>query len=93
MVLDSDPPPDLMSDIGGESEDDLAELDVALIEDAVVFATDWTAETIIGQLRKGTIFLDPSFQRRDAWSTQRKSKFIESIIWDYQSHSLSWPKA
>lgn len=48
--------------------------------EAAIAASDWTAETIIGQLRKGSIFLDPSFQRREAWKVDRKSQFIESLI-------------
>jgi Protein of unknown function DUF262 len=48
--------------------------------DAVLHATDWTTETIISQLKRGTILLNPSFQRRDAWTRIQKSKFIESLI-------------
>ncbi len=48
--------------------------------DAVVTATDWTVETLISQLKKGNIKLDPSFQRRDAWTAKRKSEFIESLF-------------
>ena len=48
--------------------------------DAVVFSADWTVETILSQLRKGNIQLNPNFQRREAWSTGRKSKFIETVI-------------
>lgn len=48
--------------------------------DAVVTATDWTVETIISQLKKRNIKLDPSFQRRDAWTLKRKSEFIESLF-------------
>jgi hypothetical protein len=47
---------------------------------AVVTDTDWTAETILSQLRKGNIQLNPRFQRRDAWDATRKSRFIESLI-------------
>lgn len=47
---------------------------------AVVHATDWTTETIISQLRRGNISLNPRFQRRDAWKVQQKSRFIESLI-------------
>ncbi|WP_103338034.1 DUF262 domain-containing protein [Amycolatopsis sp. CA-126428] len=47
---------------------------------AVVTDTDWTTETILSQLRRGNIQLDPRFQRRDAWTKSRKSKFIESLI-------------
>ena len=45
-----------------------------------VTGTDWTVETIINQIRKGNIQLDPSFQRRDAWNNKVKSKFIESLF-------------
>lgn len=48
--------------------------------DAVVTATDWTVETLISQLKKRNIKLDPSFQRRDAWTVKRKSEFIESLF-------------
>lgn len=65
---------------GAESEEDLGAVDPSLLGKAVVAGTDWTAETILSQLGKGNIILDPAFQRRDAWSPSRKSKFIESII-------------
>lgn len=48
--------------------------------DAVVTATDWTVETLLSQLKKRNIKLDPSFQRRDAWTLRRKSEFIESLF-------------
>jgi len=63
-----------------EGEDDLEKLDLQRLNEAVVAATDWTAETIIRQLDRGNINLNPAFQRRDAWTTSRKSKFIESLI-------------
>jgi len=47
---------------------------------AVVQGTDWTTETIVTQLRRKNIQLKPRFQRRDAWKTDRKSRFIESLI-------------
>lgn len=50
------------------------------VTQAVVTDTDWTAETILSQLRRGNIQLNPNFQRRDAWTPSRKSKFIESLI-------------
>jgi hypothetical protein len=40
---------------------------------------DWTVETLVSQMRKGRIDLDPSFQRRNAWLDNRKSQLIESI--------------
>lgn len=46
----------------------------------VVAATDWTTETLISQLRRNSINLNPRFQRRDAWNRGTKSRFIESLI-------------
>lgn len=66
--------------IGQENEEDLSELKKESFSQAVLWATDWTTETIISQLKKGNIELSPSFQRRDAWGTDRKSRFIESVI-------------
>ncbi|MFG2597798.1 DUF262 domain-containing protein [Streptomyces sp. NPDC048462] len=60
-----------------ESSDDVSSSDV---QRAVVTDTDWTTETILSQLRRGNIQLNPRFQRRDAWDKARKSKFIESLI-------------
>ncbi len=47
---------------------------------AVVYGTDWTTETLVGQIQKGSIVMNPRFQRRDAWDIGRKSRFIESLI-------------
>lgn len=63
-----------------EGEDDLVGLTPAVVAEAVVTGTDWTTETILNQLRRGTIDLDPSFQRREAWTDARKSAFVESIF-------------
>lgn len=45
-----------------------------------LWSTDWTTETIVSQLRRGNINLNPRFQRRNAWDRNRKSLFIESLI-------------
>jgi hypothetical protein len=63
-----------------EGEDDLDRPDLQKLNEAVVAASDWTAETIVRQMDRGNININPSFQRRDAWSAGRKSKFIESLI-------------
>jgi hypothetical protein len=42
--------------------------------------TDWTIETIVNQMKKNNIMLNPDFQRRDAWTPKTKSRFIESIF-------------
>jgi len=65
---------------GNETEEDLGTVDPAQFGRAIVSGTDWTADTIVSQLGKGNLDLDPTFQRRDAWTQARKSKFIESII-------------
>ena len=54
--------------------------DSSKFSDAVIWGTDWTTESIAGQLEKGNIDLSPSFQRRDAWSNPEKSKLIESLM-------------
>ncbi|TMP39871.1 DUF262 domain-containing protein [Pseudoalteromonas rubra] len=63
-----------------ETDDDIGALDQNIFSSAVVSANDWTTETLISQINKGNIKLNPDFQRRDAWDKKRKSKFIESLI-------------
>jgi len=48
--------------------------------DAVMHTADWTVGTLYSQLQRGTIDLDPGFQRRQAWDDVRKSRLIESLI-------------
>lgn len=67
-------------DVDGEEEDTAASVTSEEVTRAVVTDTDWTAETILSQLRRGNIQLNPRFQRRDAWNKPRKSRFIESLI-------------
>jgi len=62
-----------------ETEEELA-FDLSKNNQAVIWGTDWTTETIARQLEKGVIDLNPSFQRRDAWTDIEKSKLIESLI-------------
>lgn len=64
----------------GEGIEDLERLDPSTIAQSVLSGNDWTTETIIRQINKGNIILNPRFQRRDAWEPERKSKFIESLI-------------
>lgn len=63
-----------------ENEEDSTLVSPDLLDGVVVTDSDWTAETIINQLAKGNILLNPRFQRRDAWDDKRKSKFIESLL-------------
>lgn len=63
-----------------ETEEDIVDLDQSLFSSAVVSGNDWTTETLINQINKGNILLNPDFQRRDAWDKKRKSLFVESLI-------------
>ncbi len=65
---------------GFEEEDEIENITDYDYSNAVVFPTDWTTETIVNQISKGNIKLDPLFQRRDAWNSKLKSRFIESLI-------------
>jgi hypothetical protein len=68
-------------DDNGDEEPDATEAVTSEeVTRAVVTDTDWTTETILSQLRRGNIQLNPRFQRRDAWTKPRKSRFIESLI-------------
>ena len=61
--------------------EDAVEIDADVrLNPAVLHGTDWTTETIVSQLKRGNIVLNPSFQRRDAWTRQQKSRFVESLI-------------
>jgi hypothetical protein len=61
------------------SEEDVFADELEGFKSAVLHATDWTTETIVNQLKRGNIDMNPSFQRRDAWSIVQKSRFIESL--------------
>lgn len=63
-----------------ETDEDIGTLDQRSFSSAVVSGNDWTTETLLNQINKGNILLNPEFQRRDAWDKKRKSKFIESLI-------------
>lgn len=65
---------------GVEGEEDLDAVDVDIIHETVVAASDWTTQTILSQLDQGNIDINPAFQRRDAWRPARKSRFIESLV-------------
>lgn len=47
---------------------------------ATLWSTDWTAETLVSQMKRGNINLSPRYQRRMAWEPKRQSRFIESLI-------------
>ncbi len=59
---------------------EIGSIDPREVQSVVLNSTDWTTETILSQLRRGNIDLNPRFQRRDAWTLPKKGKFIESLI-------------
>lgn len=69
-------------EVSGNAEDELdfGSISTGEISAVAIATTDWTTETVLSQLTKRNIQLNPSFQRRDAWEPKRKSQFIESLI-------------
>jgi hypothetical protein len=63
-----------------EEEDDLPKEKMGNPAQSVLFNTDWTVSTIVQQIERGNIDMDPKFQRRAAWDNLRKSRLIESLI-------------
>lgn len=71
------------SDVNMDEQEDESDLNLSRLENlsqVVVTGTDWTTETILNQLKKGNIILDPKYQRRDAWNIKHKSRFVESLF-------------
>jgi hypothetical protein len=64
---------------GQEDESDVV-ADAKSFKQLMLWGTDWTVETILTQLKKGKIELNPRYQRRNAWDLNKKSKLIESLI-------------
>lgn len=82
MELLEDIEPEPLLPEQGETESDIETRDPAEF-DAAISSTDWTIETLLSQMRKGRIDLNPKFQRRNAWLDTRKSQLIESIMLRY----------
>lgn len=72
--IDDDPSDETLDDIHIRHQD---------VASTVLYNTDWTIETLLGQVDKRNIDLTPKFQRRDAWTVKRKSQFVESIILNF----------
>lgn len=71
---------DALVNFADDRDDDLdVEPSPARFQEAVLYGTDWTVRTILQQIEQGNIDLSPSFQRRDAWNSRNKSRFIESV--------------
>lgn len=63
-----------------EFSEAIEDLSTEGLKDIAVFSRDWTVETIVSQITKGNIDLNPKFQRRNVWTDAKKSAFIESLI-------------
>lgn len=57
-----------------------SEVEAKGIDSLVVYSRDWTVETILSQIEKDNIDLNPAFQRRNAWNDAKRSKLVESLI-------------
>jgi hypothetical protein len=74
---------DLVEEIPDEApEDEIRggdELSTSDLSDLLLYTLDWSVQSLLERI--GTTFdIDPTFQRRDAWSIDRKSLYIESLI-------------
>lgn len=71
-----------MNDIndGDWNEDIYADVKPTNLSAVSVASRDWTVETIVSQINKGNIDLNPKFQRRNAWKDDKRSRLIESLI-------------
>lgn len=74
LFLDDDPSVEDVDDALTSAND---------LRNSVLYHTDWTVETIITQLKKGRIDINPAFQRRDAWTRKAKSLLIESVLLNF----------
>lgn len=73
---------DLFEDLPQDQQEDASDLNLQpdWFTGPTLWGTDWTTETIVSQLKRGNINLNPRYQRRNAWSAARKSLFVESLI-------------
>jgi hypothetical protein len=74
---------DTLDDVERWNREDASELEHPSGPDhygIVVAARDWTVETIVQQIQRGNVELEPAFQRRNAWRDHRRSRLIESFV-------------
>ncbi|MFB7894689.1 DUF262 domain-containing protein [Microbacterium sp. NPDC056044] len=74
---------DVVDEIPDESPEDEIRDDDSLstsdLADLVLYTLDWSVQSLLERI--GTTFdIAPTFQRRDAWSIDRKSLYIESLL-------------
>jgi Protein of unknown function DUF262. len=70
-----------LSSVGEENEEELQTDYLNKLSSVVTWSSDWTIGSLIDQLERKNIDLNPRFQRRDAWNSKKKSRLIESLIY------------
>ena len=58
---------DIEAEIITDNQSDSEDIQTVDVSDVVVYARDWTIETIFNQINIENIDLNPKFQRRNAW--------------------------
>lgn len=71
---------DLPVEFADEDDSALDASQIGNLSQSVLYSADWTVETVLAQLERENIELNPRFQRRDAWTIANKSRFIESVV-------------
>jgi len=75
----SDEPEALPDDLTDQDREPSEALTPQDLQGIVLYSLDWSVQSILERIGN-TFDVNPSFQRRDAWSPSRKSSYIESVI-------------
>lgn len=70
----------LDNEIVESNKEIIDDMSIVLSENIKTYSRDWTVETIYNQIKQGNIELNPKFQRRNAWTDEKRSRLIESLI-------------
>ncbi|TDG37342.1 DUF262 domain-containing protein [Pedobacter changchengzhani] len=70
----------LDNEIVESNKEIIEDMSIVLSENIKTYSRDWTVETIYNQIKQGNIELNPKFQRRNAWTDEKRSRLIESLI-------------
>lgn len=76
-----------VSEVELSAEDDVEDADLIEadelspddLDDTVLYTLDWSVQSLLERIGS-TFDVNPSFQRRDAWTAERKSLYIESLM-------------
>jgi hypothetical protein len=71
---------DIDNEIVESNKEIVDNITLILSENIKTYSRDWTVETIYNQIKQGNIELNPKFQRRNAWTDEKRSRLIESLI-------------